>query len=134
MVDIPLLSFNFTRPADGLPIFSGWLYNLKSIVFDGYESWRGCIEVKSRQDPTPWGTSLGFKDVQPVRGLGRMSMILWVICHTFYHREALSDADKDLFLRSGFIKSGAARNSHRKISDRYFGMIPEIRPKKSQNI
>jgi len=101
MVDIPLLSFNFTRPADGLPIFSGWLYNLKGIVFEGYEGWRSCVEVKSQTDSTPWGCSLGFKDVQPVRGLGRMSMILWVICHTFYHREELNDGDKELFLRSG---------------------------------
>ena len=46
VVEVPLLSFIYIRPADGLPLLHHWILVLKDIIFQGFESWRETMEVK----------------------------------------------------------------------------------------
>ena len=41
MVSLPITSFSFQRPPDGLPLLHSWLATLKAITFEGFETWRG---------------------------------------------------------------------------------------------
>lgn len=101
MVDIPLLAFGYVVPVDGLPILTTWNSVLKDILYRGFENWREVFEVKpmngvtfSQNQPFDFGT------VQAVKGLGRLSMILWAVLHTYLHlRETWTVEEKEDFCR-----------------------------------
>lgn len=99
MVNIPLLSFVYVRPVDGLPLLHQWILVLKDIVFNGFESWREPFEGKLADESMAWGSPLGFGAIQPVKGLGRLSILLWCIFKTYTNRAIMTDEAKASFGR-----------------------------------
>lgn len=101
VVDIPLLAFGYVVPVDGLPILTTWNSVLKDVLYRGFENWREVFEVKpmkgvtfSEKQPFDFGT------VQAVKGLGRLSMILWAVLHTYLNlRDTLTKEEKEDFCR-----------------------------------
>ena len=102
MVELPLTSFTFQRPSDGLPLLHSWLATLKAIVFEGFEPWREVLEIKVLT-PDPEGSCIkGYQAVTPVKGIGRMSAMLFALVHTYRElREKLSDPETEDFGRPG---------------------------------
>ena len=98
---MPLLALKYLLPSEGMPILHSWASTLKSILCQGYEPWREAIEVKSIKGPIPFGDKFGYSEVTPVKGLGRVSMILWSVVHTYVHCEQKLEDDsyKADFLR-----------------------------------
>ena len=101
VVEVPLLSFIYNRPADGLPLLHHWILVLKDIVFQGFEGWRETMEVKPVDQDMTWGSPLAFGMVEAVKGLGRLSMIFWCILRTYYDRLKMTDSEKESFGRLG---------------------------------
>ena len=87
VVDVPLLAFKYLLPSEGMPILHSWVSTLKSILCQGFEPWREAIEVKCIEGPTPFGGRIEYSKVTPVKGLGRLSMLLWSVVHTYIHCE-----------------------------------------------
>ena len=74
---LPILGMFYQLPADGLPHFWQW-YNTASDLFHmGYESNREPMEVRKRDV----GTHMA--KVQPVKGLGRCSIIYFGVLFTY---------------------------------------------------
>ena len=121
VVQVPLLSFIYIRPADGLPLLHHWILVLKDIVFQGYESWRETLEVKPLHQNMTWGSPLGFGMIEAVKGLGRLSMIFWCILRTYYDRLMMTDSEKDSFGRLVLVAKSWATHC-RRIPKRYFGI------------
>ena len=120
VVQVPLLSFIYIRPADGLPLLHHWILVLKDIVFQGYESWRETLEVKPLDQNMTWGSPLGFGMIEAVKGLGRLSMIFWCILRTYYDRLMMTDSEKDSFGRLVLVAKSWATHC-RRIPKIYFG-------------
>jgi hypothetical protein len=99
VVDIPLMCLCFKKPADGLPIFHSWLMTAKDILFRGYEGWREIPEVRAESDAKVPGETVGFASVVPVKGLGRMSIILWSLLWAYLHKDPMDAETKDDFRR-----------------------------------
>lgn len=101
VIDVPLLAMLYKRPAEGLPILHSWVSVLKGILLSGFESWREMVEVKWVQDPAPLDQPLGYASILPVKGLGRVSMILWAVMFTYNNLDldAMGEASKSDFLR-----------------------------------
>ncbi|CAK9095365.1 unnamed protein product [Durusdinium trenchii] len=85
VVDLPVLCFLYRYPVDGMPTLHSWISVLRAILLNGFETWREVMEVKAVDDPIPLNQPLDYGKVLPVKGLGRMSMILWAIVHTYKH-------------------------------------------------
>ena len=113
VVQVPLLSFIYIRPADGLPLLHHWILVLKDIVFQGYESWRETLEVKPLDQNMTWGSPLGFGMIEAVKGLGRLSMIFWCILRTYYDRLMMTDSEKDSFGRLVLVAKSWATHCRR---------------------
>lgn len=99
IVDVPLLSILFERPADGLPLYHLWVAVAKDIWHRGYENWREVLEVKG-VDFNP-GSPMLFRSVIPVKGLGRISVILWGILWAYLHKDDMDCETISDFLRPG---------------------------------
>lgn len=84
-MDLPVLCFLYRYPVDGMPTLHSWISVLRAILLNGFETWREVMEVKAVDDPIPLNQPLDYGKVLPVKGLGRMSMILWAIVHTYKH-------------------------------------------------
>ena len=99
LVDIPVMCFAYELPPDGLPTWHSWVHTLQSIVAQGFEGWREVVEIKlnaglDKQAP------LSFASVKPVKGLGRVAVILFAIVHTYLlMREGLTEDLKADFIR-----------------------------------
>ena len=94
MVEVPLLAFCYKLPADGLPILHSWYGVLKDILYRGFESWREVMEVKCVDGTIPFSQPLDYGKVHAVKGMGRISMLLWAVVHTYTHcRNSLSLED-----------------------------------------
>lgn len=109
VVEVPLLSFIYIRPADGLPLLHHWILVLKDIIFQGFESWRETMEVKPIDQNMTWGSPLGFGMIEAVKGLGRLSMIFWCILRTYYDRLMMTDSEKESFGRLALVAKSWAK-------------------------
>ena len=70
------------------------------MLHNGFEPWREVIEVKSLVEPAPVGQPFGYGKLVPVKGLGRISMILFAVVQTYNAKDQLlDDVWKDDFLR-----------------------------------
>ena len=97
---IPVLCLTYRAPPDGLPLLHSWVGTLKEIVFGGFEAWREVIEVKvNMKEGHEWG-QLGYGLVLPVKGLGRISIILWILMHTY--KTLRMDIEKSPELKADF--------------------------------
>jgi len=91
------------------------------------------IEVKATEDPFPSNKPMDFRTVMPVKGLGRISMILWGVYWTYLQKDNLDeDARQDFARRGAYLQFGNISN-HKgwKIANWYFGsswgiQIPRI--------
>lgn len=115
VVDIPTLALNFERPVDGLPIFHSWLAVAKLIYYQGYEPLREIVEVRVHSSDdlsSVLGAPLSFKCVTPVKGLGRMSIVLFGILWTYLHKDNLTAECLEDFCRSvqSFQPGGPVEN------------------------
>ena len=101
VIDVPLLAMLYKCPTEGLPILHSWVSVLKGILLSGFESWREMVEVKWVQDPVPLDQPLSYASILPVKGLGRVSMILWAVMFTYKNMDldAMGEASKSDFLR-----------------------------------
>ena len=99
-MDVALLTLMYQCPAEGLPTLHSWVSTLKQILWSGFENWREVMEVKYHQNQMPHGEPMGFAEIIPVKGLGRVSMILWVITYTYKHM----DLDSDELLKHDFLR------------------------------
>ena len=89
----------FKKPADGLPIFHSWVMTAKDILFRGYEGWREIPEVRLESDAKVPGETLGFASVVPVKGLGRISIILWSLLWAYLQKDSMDEDAKSDFRR-----------------------------------
>ena len=56
--------------------------------------------MKSIVEPMPCGKPMSFASITPVKGFGKVSMILWAILHTYMNmREAMTKEMTADFLR-----------------------------------
>lgn len=111
MIDIPLLSILFRVPVDGLPIYLTWLSTAKDLFHAGFECWREVIEVKAIEDPFPSNKPMDFRTVMPVKGLGRISMILWGVYWTYLQKDNLDEDSRADFARRGaYLQFGNISN------------------------
>ena len=95
---------------DGLPLFHSWLTTAKGIMYQGFENWREVLEVKSVAPEMPTGEPLGYFSVVPVKGMGRVSIILWVVYWTYLHKDELDSESKTDFIRQVKGHNFVARN------------------------
>lgn len=106
MVDIPLLACVYTYPVDGLPPLVSWIATLKDILFKGFEPWREVMEVKMAVEANdfPTGQPMAYRAVSVVKGMGRISMLLWAVVHTYINlRETMDPEIRDDFMRLGDV-------------------------------
>ena len=108
VVDIPLLACVYTCPVDGLPPLVSWLSTLKDVLFKGFEPWREVMEVKmiveTNNLSSVAGKPMDYKAVSVVKGMGRISMLLWAVVHTYIHlRETMDSEIRDDFVRLGDV-------------------------------
>lgn len=83
-MDVPLLCFLYEKPVDGYPIYHSWVKTLADITMAGFESWRETLEVRVAGGGSPtWGGDLGFGMLEVTKGLGRISILLWCVVHTY---------------------------------------------------
>lgn len=100
MVQIPVMALKFTKPVDGLPLLHLWLATAKDVWHRGFENWREPLEVKLVTDMNDiTGTPMALHCLAPVKGLGRLSMILWAMLWTYLHKDNLDGDAKDDFVR-----------------------------------
>jgi glycyl-tRNA synthetase alpha subunit len=69
-------------PCDGLPMLEDWLTHAASIWAIGYEPWREAVEIKPTSQ-TVLGQHMGFADVEPTKGVGRISMLLFTVWYSY---------------------------------------------------
>ena len=99
LVSIPLLAFLYTRPVDGLPLLHSWLATGKDIWFRGYESWREIVEVQPAAESDP-DTPYSFGSVGLVKGMGRISMLLFGLLWTYLKlRDSMTEEMQIDFIR-----------------------------------
>ena len=109
VVEVPLLSFIYVRPADGLPLLHHWILVLKDIIYQGFETWRETMEVKPVDQNMTWGSPLEFGMIEAAKGLGRLSMIFWCILRTYYDRLMMTDSEKESFGRLASVAKSSAK-------------------------
>ena len=78
----PCLAFSMKMPPDGLPVFDDWLLHASSIWAVGFEPWRESIEVKPLREDLV-GNDLDFGVLEPTKGLGRVSMLLFTVFYSY---------------------------------------------------
>jgi hypothetical protein len=99
-MDVAVLALLYRCPAEGVPTLHSWVSTLKQILWSGFENWREVMEIKCTEDPMPCGQPMKFGTILPVKGLGRVSMILWAIIHTYKNMELSNNEPlKQDFLR-----------------------------------
>ena len=77
---MPLLALKYEKPSEGWPLYHSWIGTAKDIFFRGYEAWREIVEVRLSQAPDG---PLDYASVVPTKGLGRVSIILWAVFHSY---------------------------------------------------
>ena len=98
---VPISAFTMKMPADGLPMMEDWLLHSSSIWSVGYESWRESVEIKP-VDPNMVGRPLAFGCVEPTKGSGRISMLLFTIWYSYFELKNVlveGSAERDEFCR-----------------------------------
>lgn len=134
VIDVPLMAFMYSKPVDGYPIYHTWLGVLKDILFRGFENWRDTFEVKISGVA---GKTLDFGSVIAVRGLGRLSMLLWAILHSYTAMKGTMtpektadfgrwDGQKASSSRLPIFKKTKVMVPPRTSSSRYFGEPPPV--------
>ncbi len=87
----PITAFTFKMPPDGLPVLEDWLVHVGSILSLGYESWRESVELKPVHHDQ-LGKPLDFGVVEPTKGSGRISMLLFIIWYSYIEmKQVLKD-------------------------------------------
>ena len=91
LVSVPLLAMRFEMPVDGFPLYHSWLSTCKGIYMSGFESHREIMEVKwaNGQGCVPDGSPISFSSVEAVKGIGRVSIILFGVVWTYLNKEQL---------------------------------------------
>lgn len=93
LAKVPVCAFSYSVPPDGLPLLYSWLSTLKEVLNLGFEDWREVIEGKIQEPPEgPGPHVLGFGSVLPVKGMGRVSIILWSIYHSYVNLRDVIDS------------------------------------------
>ena len=96
-MDVPLLCILFQRPPDGLPLYHMWVAVAKDIWHRGYECWREVLEVKGVNFKP--GSPMHFHSVIAVKGLGRVSVIMWGVLWAYLHKDEM-----DCEMQTDFIR------------------------------
>ena len=107
---LPLLAFAFKLPSDGLPVLNDWISHAQSIWTQGYECWES-LEFKplSRQDG---GKPMAFGCLECVKGIGRISILLFGALYTYIHFKNAMTADEMLDFKRPLRMSECGRGSH----------------------
>ena len=100
IADVPLLAMCYTRPSDGLPIFHSWVMTAKDVLHRGFESWRCTAEVRPSLGTKPEGP-YNFECLDCVKGLGRLTIILFAVVYTYMHKRDMSEEMQADFTRPG---------------------------------
>lgn len=93
------MALNFQKPVDGLPIFHNWVSTAQDIFNRGFENWREIMEAKVADGAEP-GNPMNFMTVVPVKGLGRVSILLWGVMWTYLNKDSMDIDEKEDFQRS----------------------------------
>ena len=111
VIDVPIMAFFFREPpVDGLPLFHHWLSTAKGLYIEGYEGLREIPEV-SPIEMDLMGNLLGYHNVSAVKGIGRMSIILFGIAWTYLNKDTMDDEVKVDFLRHTMGKFETQNNT-----------------------
>ena len=79
----------------------------KQIYFQGYEGLREMVEVNYPGDlDAAVGGPMDYRSIIPVKGLGRLSVILFGIARLYLHKGDLDAKDINDFCRSGVFPAG----------------------------
>ena len=94
---VPALALHLRGvPADGLPCYEDWLTHALSIWVVKYEHWRESVEVRPI-DPALCGQPLGFHSIEPTKGFGRVSILLFTIYWTYHKlKKRLESAGEEM--------------------------------------
>lgn len=99
LVDVPLMALTFQEPVDGLPLFHAWLGTAKGIYMEGFEL-REIIEVQTVGDlGTLSDQPMTFNGITAVKGLGRVSVILFGVIWTYMNKDSLDAETQSDFCR-----------------------------------
>ena len=79
---VPLLSFGFKAPVDGLPCLKDWGQHAISIWSLGYEAWREAIEIRPGNQAL-LGQPCDYGTIEACKGTGRVSMLLFTVLYTY---------------------------------------------------
>ena len=104
MVSLPITSFSFQRPRDGLPLLHSWLATLKAITFEGFETWREVLEIKVLTLASESSGIKGVQSVRAVKGIGRVSILLFAVLYTY--RSLREKMEQDPALMADFGRLG----------------------------
>ena len=96
--ELPLLALCYRRPTEGLPLLQDWVSNARDIFHHGFEAHRESIEVRHSLDM--WPEVVEYGSVLPVKGLGKISMVLFGLVFTYVNlRSFLTEAELGDFIR-----------------------------------
>lgn len=142
--ELPLLALCYRRPSEGLPLLQDWVSNARDIFSHGYERHRESIEVRHSSDM--WPEVVDYGSVIPVKGLGKISMLLFGLVFTYVNmRDSLTEAELGDFLRlagtkgspldilqtqscqgDGFTETVASGNTYHPLNELSGERIPSI--------
>lgn len=97
VIDVPVLAFKFKQPVDGLPLFHHWLSTAKGLYIEGYEALRELPEVTT--EVVLMGRYMDYHTVSTVKGVGRLSIILFGITWTYLNKDTMDSEAKTDFVR-----------------------------------
>ena len=103
IIDIPLTAFDYEKPVDGYPLLHSWVNTAKDILYRGFEPWREIFLVKIK-DPSLAGQTMEFGSVLVVKGMGRISILLWAVLHAYMNMK--DDISLNADVQSDFKRPG----------------------------
>ena len=106
IIDIPLTAFSYERPVDGYPLLHSWVSTAKDILYRGFEPWREIFLVKVK-DPWLVGKPMQFGSVLVVKGMGRISILLWAVLHSYINMKDCISQNADV--QSDFKRPGMGK-------------------------
>ena len=86
---VALSQIIYKLPSDGVPLFPHWKTVAMGIYYCGFEPLREPLEVKLNANGLP----------ECVKGLGRLSMLLFGAFWTFLKKDELTEEERDDFCR-----------------------------------
>lgn len=90
---IPALCFKAVLPADGLPMLGDWISTATSIWGLGYEGFRESVEFRPA-DGASAGSPMTFACLEAVKGIGRMSIVLFSFFYSYLSLKTTMNAEE----------------------------------------